>query len=284
MTDTAAASVPPNLRDRTPLALASIVAAFAIFNSVATWIWPDHEGILSFMMLGAFTMQPILLGIWTALGAGSILTRLPIAVPCMLLLFVVPGYIPAASADVRRIEFIAFALAGFAIYVAAIVLFLIFRWFTGFRIQSATIKPSFDNVRIKFSIRYLFALMTVCAIAAGLAAQLKFQTKPPPPSFLGSDFLISMLTYGSALLATMVLPTVVVPLAVLHGRPSHRAIIPLIVFWAIITISGVVVVTFGDKYVEAIEVIVQLQIGAVLAGALAAIPLRIAGLRLVRYR
>ena len=75
MTETAANSAPLNARDRTPLALAGVVVAFAVLNSIAStaiWIWPNSDdGIGGVVALGVLVFQPVMFGVWTALGAGK---------------------------------------------------------------------------------------------------------------------------------------------------------------------------------------------------------------------
>jgi hypothetical protein len=289
MTETAAPSAPPLARDRTSLALAGVVVVFALLNSIASlasWIWPDIYGdLLSIIAVAVLVFQPMMFGVWTALGAGSILTRLPIAVPCLMLLFIAPGYVPAYFADVRRKEFVVAVLVGFAIYAATLILFLVFRWFTGFRIQPRASQPSIEKAGISYSVKYLWALITVYAVALGLTTQLKFQAAQPPPNFIfGPDFFISILVLGGAIISAAALPTLAIPLAILHGRPSRRAVLSSIAFWIVVTLSAFVTLNDKNQPLETLGALLLAQFGAALAGALTALPLRVAGLQLVRYR
>jgi hypothetical protein len=288
MTDTAAPSLPPASRDRSALALAGSVVAFALVNSLATWFENRvEEGYWSYVMMGVLVSQPTLFGVWTALGAGSILTRVPIAIPCLILLFVAPGYVPPTFADVRRVEFIQIVLAGLAIYTATLLLLLVFRRFTGFRIQLHSTQPADDRSGITFSMQYLLALITAYAVALGLAAQLKFDTTPQQPNLLfGPNFFISILVFGGSILFAAVLPTLFVPLSILHGHSTRRAVISAIGFWVAVTFSIMIIVIAmeGGGLRSTFEYLGFVQLGAILAGALAALALRFAGLRLVRYR
>lgn len=270
-------------RNRSTWALAGIVVGFALFNSIATFLWPTNDSPVGFLLLGAMDTQPLLFGMWTALGAGSMVTRFPMATACLMMLFVAPGYLPAAFADIQRRDFIAAVLAGLAVYSVAVILFALFRRFTGSRIISNASALSHDH-RVRFSTKYLLILITIVAVVLGLSTQLKFQQIQPIWNFLAPNFYIAMLTFGTAIVTIVTLPTLAVPLAILRGRLSRRAIIFAVVFWLI-----VVCLLLIFSFIEQGEPLNDLgaallaQVGAILIGTAAAVPLRVAGMRLVRY-
>lgn len=286
MTNVAAPAIPPTSRDRTHLALAGVVVAYAVINAGVLLILPDNpEDWAEAIMIGGTVFQPTIFGLWTALGAGSILTRLPMAAASLMLLFVVPGYIPANFADTQRKDFIATVLAGFTIYAATVVLFLIFRWFTGFRIHRPHREAPTSSARVKFSIKYLLALTTIFAVVLGLTAQLKFQTTPPPPSFiLGPNFFIEILVVMSSVIYAAVLPTIAVPLSILHGHPTRSAMLWPVAIWIVFMTSLVFVFIDDGDLVNTIGFMLLAQLGAIVLGALTSFPLRYCGLRLTRPR
>jgi hypothetical protein len=284
MSESAAAPAPQSPRDPAPFAFAGVVVAFAVLNALTTWISQSVTNeIAGFMMLGAAIIQPMLLGVWTALGSGSILMRATMALPCVLLVIVVPGYVPPYFSDLQRREFVTIALACIAIYVISLIVFLIFRRLTRLRLQSHVSGDSPDKPGIRFSVKFLLAVTTIYAVCLGLATRLTFQSKPPPPSFLfGPDFFIFVVWFGGAILAAAVLPTIAVPLAILHGRPTRRASIIATSIWAVVTLV-LFVVLFDDGPTEAIGVPLLTQTGAILTGMITALALRYFGLRVIRF-
>src|SRR4051812_13362617 len=153
MTGSIAPSPDSRTRDHTAWALIGVITGYVLLSSVAQWFLASgNESLVSYLLMGVLVFEPVMIGIWTALGAGSMLLRLPIAIPCLLLLFVAPGYIPAAYADVERREFTYTVVAGFGVFVAATIVFLIFRRITRFRIQSPDVQTQ-DSTRMKFSLK-----------------------------------------------------------------------------------------------------------------------------------
>jgi hypothetical protein len=274
---------PSTARDPTYVALAGVVLAYAAINSFIAFIWPDGAwDAVEALLIGGMVLEPMMFGLWTALGAGSILTRLSLAVPCLLFVFVAPGYVPANFADTQRSDFIATVLTGFAMYAVTLALFLIFRRFTRFRIQ----RPERDHPNgtsgIHFSMKYLFAVITIFAIALGFTTQLKFQTQPPPPSLFGPDFFLRILVIGGAVIYAALLPTLVVPLSILHGRPSRSAVLWPLALWLLLMASLVfVLIDAGDVW-STVGFVLLAQLGACILGAATALPLRVCGLRMTR--
>ena len=136
MTGPITGSATPYSRDYSPWALGGIVVGYVLLGSLAqSFLVKDDESALSAAMIGVLVFEPMMMAIWTALGPGSILLRAPMAVPCLFLLFVAPGYIPSVYASIERFEFAIAIIAGFGIYTAATLFFLLFRRFTRLRIQ-----------------------------------------------------------------------------------------------------------------------------------------------------
>jgi hypothetical protein len=277
----------PNAHAASNLALIGVAIALALLNSAATAFWPDAgDNYFTIVAWAMFAFEPIAFGVWTAIGAGSILKRLPLAAGCLMLVFVAPGVVPAAFADLRQHEYTVGIATGFGVFAATTVLFLIFRRFTGFRIIPTTVQTPAENTGLKFSIKELLGLITLYAVVLGLVSQLVFQTKPDPNGlmFLGPDFFIRMFLFGGSIVSAAVLPTLAVPLSILHGRPARRAIAMMPVFWVVATLPVALLVLSADidDYSEFLGALLLVQLSAVTIGALVAIALRSAGLRLVR--
>jgi len=280
MTTASVAPVAPEHSPRPTRALIGVVVAFAVVNLLFVWIDPEGpDSVLLAVMYGMFAQEPILFGVWTALGAGSILKRLPVAILLLVLIDIAPGYIPAGYSDIRSDEFALALLMGVAVYIMATLVFLVFRMLTRFRIQLPTGGPQ-DSVR--FSLQELLILITLCAIAMGLGLHLKFNTSPQPFVF-GFDFYLHVLTVGGSILSLALLPTTAVLLAFLHGRPSRGAIQSAAALWFVVVLVLILFFVDRDKiFTEFLVPILVMQLSASVVGAAVAIWLRYNGLRLVR--
>ena len=281
MTSPAGPALRP-IRDRTAWAQAGVILAFVAMSSAAQWYFAGHsETPLATLLLGVLVFEPIMLGIWTALGPGTFVTRLPIALPCLMLLFVAPGYLPEVYKQLQLGEFVATVLMGYAVFAIAIVLFALFRRFTHFRLELKNQAATENTTQFKFSIKYLFALITIYALVFGMTSQLHFQSEPPSPGIFHPMFFIEVVVIGGAVVSAAVLPTTAVPLSILHGSVSQRAVAQALTFWAVVT-GTIIVFTIDAEDPSTIGFALLTQLGATLAGAVAAFILRSAGLRLVR--
>ncbi len=278
--------------DRPPtIVLAGIVLALIALNVLATWLYrfagPPDDWLLA-LTWGVWVFEPILFGVWAALGGGSLVTRLPIAIPFLLMLFVAPGLNKASFADMERFEFIIMVLAGMAIFAVATMLFLAARWFTGLRIEAPAAAQIGDRCRVRFSMKYMLTLITVYAVLFGMATQLKFRTEPPPPSFIvfGPDFYIHVFALGGAIVSGILLPIIAVPLFVLRQQFSKRAAQFAVAFWLVVTVLAAPIFAFlaEESPLEVLQFTLLIQLGATFVGLLVALPMRWVGFRLVSDR
>lgn len=274
----------PEHSARPARALVSVVVALTVLNAITTWLWNDDNDVVQIAIIyGLFGFEPLAFGAWVALGDGSILRRLMLSAPLLMLLFVSPGYVPHVFDDVRLNEFTLMALMGFAMYGASAAIFLIFRTATGFRIRPAEPTNSKSKSDVQFSTRGLLALVTLYAVVMGFTAQLRLETKPRPNLFFGPDFFINIIIFGTLFLAGAVILTAIVPLAILHGRPTIRALALWASAWLPLTLLLGLLATWGQNdTLEFIGAMLLLQLCAATIGAMTALWLRYNGLRLVR--
>lgn len=272
-------------RDHSAVALACIVAAFAIVNSISQLVFSNKWNDFGFVIcLGIWVFEPLSIGMWTALGSGSIFTRLPIAVPSLMLLFIAPGYVPSAFAEVQQGDFIFVVLVGFVVYANAVIVSVLFQKCARFQIQSSARRIPGD-LAVRYSTKYLLVLLTLVGVVLGLGMQLKFERSDSLWGKFGTanDFLQGLI-FTTPLLTTAVLPTLAIPLAILHDRPSRLAIALATVFRAIdiLLFCALSMIELGEPLGNLGPALLA-QVGASLTGAAAAVSLRVAGVRLVRY-
>jgi hypothetical protein len=272
---------------RPSLVLMSVVALYFAFNAATAWFF-SNGGISDWVevaFIGMLVFQPIAMGMWTALASGLTLLNATLAVPCLMALIVATGFDRNGYADIQRSEFIIFAVTGFVIFALAMLLFLAVRRRTQLRIEPHhgaffPIAPGFH-----FGIRFLLTLTTLCAIVLAILVRLNFQTEPRPQTFLvfGPDFFIRIFAVAGTILSAAVLPTMAVPLFILYGRASKRALRNAIVFGALATLLVVGVCgALEDNLLDAFKGVLLVQLGATIAGTISGLALRWGGFRLVR--
>ena len=268
------------------IVLSGIVVILTALNAL-TWNYQDAgsaDDRLQLMIVGVWVFEPILFGVWTALGSGSVVTRLPLVVPCMLMLFVAPGPNRASFADMERFQFIIIVLVGTAIFAVATMLFLAVRWFTGLRIEPSTAAQIAYQPRVRFSMKYLLLTITAYAVLFGMAAQLKFRSEPPPPSFFifGPDFYIYVFAIGGAIASGILLPIIAVPLIVLRPSCSKRAVQISLSCWFVVTVLAVAIFAYLEEasLPEVFQFAVLMQLAAAFVGLLVTLPMRWVGFRL----
>lgn len=283
MCDEAATSSEPEIRDRSATALIILFVAFIAANWIAALSCPDSDDSLGIFMVafyGAFVIQPILLGVWTALGRGSLLTRFPMAVPCPLLWMIVPRFTPDAFSRVRPYEFQSFVGAAYETFVVTTLLFLLWRRFTKCRIlpQSASNTPS---TGVRFSMTWMLLLMTACAVALGTTSHIEFDNATP--AFFGPSLFVWIVLISYTALSAAILPTTAIPLIMLYGRPSRTVVIWCVMFWLVVVVAFCLIFKDeGNSKGEPLGTILLGQLGAIVVGAVSALVLRWGGLRLIK--
>ena len=264
------------------LTLSGIVFALAALNLATFWLYPETPppDYVEAMFIGAWVFQPMLLGIWTALGPGRFVTRLPLVVPCLVLVAAAPG-LHRAGFDLERREFIVIVAAGIAILLVTSGLLFIVRRFTGWRIAQSFHEAHRGPSCFQFDLKYLLILITLWAAALGITSSLVF-APPNPSTFFGFNFFVHVAAIGGAAISAMLLPTVAVPLFVLSAPVSKRFVVYWGAFWALEICLATAVWRLIE--IQPLWQILQwellMQFGAGVVGAIAALALRWAGYRL----
>jgi hypothetical protein len=159
----------------------------------------------------------------------------------------------------------------------------LFRRFTNFRIRAANEPSTSISPAFKFSIKYLLVLITIYSVVLGMTSQLQFQTNPSSSVFFGPAFFIEIVVFGGAVVSAALLPTTAIPLSILYGSVTRSAVAKLFIFWAVVT-GTVVLFTLDMDDPSVLGFLLLAQFGSAIAGALAALLLRRAGLKLVQDR
>ncbi len=266
---------------RRQLAVLAISAAIGVFNAASRWFLLDSASDwIETIVIGAWAMEPLLFAGWTALGPGSIVTRLPLALAGFAFDVAAPGLYRPNFADVERREFVSLFVAAMSLFAAATSLLLLVRWITGLRIEQNPGPKLYLGVR--FDTKYLLVLMTLCAVTIATLSGLTFGKPRPALISFGPDFYIRIVIYGSLYCFFALLPVLAVAMFSLRHSPSRRAVWFVLVGWAIsfVIMAGVWVGLMQEWGWEAIEAVGLIQLGAAAMAIPAAFVLRTAGYRL----
>jgi hypothetical protein len=266
-----------------------ILVGLVLFNIGVFWIFAEDEYLpewVNAVVIGAWTFEPMLLAIWTALSPGALIIRLSLAVPSLALLIAAQAIAPGGFKDIELYEFKIMTIAGSVMFAADLILMLILRWFFGWRLEPPGLAELQPAPRFQFGIKYLIILLTLCAVVLGILSDPVF--KPPPePNFafimFGPEFFLHIVMVGGTTILFALLPLAAIPLMLLSAQRSKRAFAWTLGTWGVMTVLiAAVWLALGEENVLPFGLLVQL--GAAVLGFAAAVPLRLAGYRLKTSR
>jgi hypothetical protein len=136
----------------------------------------------------------------------------------------------------------------------------------------------------QFSLKYLLTLMTVCAILLGVGRVLASRQGWATSESTSRNVLESIIIPVGFITLAMI-PSIVVPLLILSGRPSTRLAVILPLGWAALTwlaVETIVAIDGPPDKLEIAKAVVGLQLGAAVAGLVSAVVVRYCGYRLIR--
>jgi hypothetical protein len=263
--------------------LAASVFGFAILNTLIPWTVP-HIGAreeLQSIVIGLFGIEPMLFAIWAAFGPQRAIIRIPLIVLSLILVVVAPGLDASSFKSVERFEFVMLLVAALALFTTTTLILLIPRHFIGWRIERLGEDPESSDGPLQFDTKHLMVLVTLCALALGITFNLKFAPHDPPGLFSGPSFIVFIMAFGSSIIFLLHLPTLAIPIGILMDRPSNTFYLQTLALWFLITL-GVGLFWMSQGGMEAAQFPPLIQLGGALVGVAAALPLRWAGLRLVK--
>jgi len=270
--------------NRSQLGLFAIIGGYIAFNSVLLWISyqnsPENDYFITFVV-GALAFEALSFGIWLAMGTGTLVTRLPVVIVGVSIVAAALGLVASHMEPWDRFEFIALVLSSSAILVASSIVFSIVRWFLQRRIISQDSQSGSEHRKVRFSMRYLLALTTGVAVALGTASLLTLK-EPEPRPYFGPDFEIFVMVVGGLIVSGIVLPITVLPLFLLHGHATQRALAFAAGFWCVVTASTSLYWSLneGGSQPDILLSILLAQFSAAIVGTCAGLTLKLAGFRL----
>jgi hypothetical protein len=258
------------------LVFVAIVAAHVLFNLFVS----DRHQIewIQRVTTGARIAQPVLFAAWAALGSAPATIRIPLTIATLIAVETAAGARLAVDAtrttcfEILVITLPLFLGAALALWIARI-----FKHWVIVRRYAET-----DVARSQFSLKYLIGLTTATAFLLGLGKILL------SADYSASNFdLTDFAREAAAPLAIMLLatlPAVAAPLFVLSHLPDWRSIIALFTFGLLTSFCAIwLLASIATQPLStSAEDIFGIQAGAIAAGTLTAIPLRLVGYRLTK--
>jgi hypothetical protein len=228
--------------------------------------------------LAFLVFQPAILGAWAALADGSPIMRLSIALPCVAVLLALAIVDEYPIRFIHR-DFAPVIAAGLTVCLMSFALFKAFRRFTGFRLQWGPIPSPSNAHNYQFGLKYMLIVITFVAITLGFMGRaVYYRMVHGGVTDFEPDVIVLVLFVAGLVFVGAILPTSSIPLIILHGWPSNRAILISLTLYLVVTLP---LLALFHRDMQAVFIS---QLGSLFAGALTALPLSLVGLRLVRDR
>jgi len=262
-------------RCRAVLAVAFLAAVHVAFRAllnpigVSVGTIPDWVALIC---MGVLVSQPVLFGIWAAIGPGPFFARVPATIAALIAVCIA-GVIrrwnllwPSVAATSIQADQFVWDLALFALVMGTM---WIAGKLVGWRVVSYSNEPSAAQLN-QFSLKFLLGLTAVCSVLLAIG-RLWASANASAASFAG----IVLLT---------LFPVLVLPFIALSVRPLWRFILLVPVLWAFLTWLAIETVAAMEKVPpsQVANELVLLQVGAAIASLTAAMMLRLAGYRFSR--
>lgn len=265
----------PSSFNRRTVALLTIVAAFALFN--LCFNVDGHAQHWRNTLTGVCLAQPLLLGVWAAIGPPPAVKRLPATAVVLFLLAITCSFNGFVGNSQARLLQTLFILSG--LFIGAACAMWIINTRTKWQIAS---QQQLASVSLnQFSLKYLIGLMTAVGVTLALGRFLI--SLSPSANTAGWNTGLTRIMWISAVILLGTLPIEFVPLVALSRRPSLGVAILLLIAWPVTTLSAVLIVTMLDRndWFRITTDLITFQIGGTVAAAFAAIALRKGGYRLL---
>jgi len=233
---------------------------------------------------GAWIMEAILMGVWSALGPGPIATRIPMTVICLGLAVAQLVYLDSRMGPIERYEFTAILAIGFSFYLITLLALGLIRRMNGLHLSNE-LQVQTPPTHFQFRISYLLALTTVLGIALAVTQNVRFDDPQPQSTpnvvVFGPSFVVAVMVYASVFCFVAELP--IVPMALFALRPIQSKKTSRILFsvWGVVTFGLVLLLNaMEDSWRWDFVAVILVQAGGASCALLSAMLLRSVGIRL----
>jgi uncharacterized membrane protein len=264
----------PRWLDRRALALLAIVAAYALYDLCCDA--NNQTNQFRCLLTGVWLAQPILLGVWAAIGPPPAVKRVPATAITLVLLATACSNNAFTGNSSRHLLETIFIMSG--LFIGAAFVMSIIGYRTSWQIASQQISPA--AAINQFSLKYLIGMMTFVGFTLAFG---RFLMAASPSNATQWSTSLIRLAWVSGVILLGTLPIAAVPIVMLSRRPTARAIVSLLIAWVVTTLSAIQIVTALDRaeWTRIASDLIGFQLGGALAGALTALALRKSGYRLL---
>jgi hypothetical protein len=253
--------------------IAFLAVAHILFSALVNPFGPPDTEWNEYLGIGAWYAQPMMFGLWLALGSASFSTRFQLTLLAFaLLLFagaiIVPrrGGVDPDDHPIRVAMFV----------VTAIVMLVIRKW-TGWRIARETDREINARGPVRFNIK---SLLVWTAFLAAMLALGRYMWPAIGPLRLGPLDEIALVTFIFALVFG---PLVFVSLSLLSRRLLSGLTVAAFSAWPVAVFVGTLVLEIvGPAPSDTVKTFFLVSAGGALACCLTVLPLRLIGYRLTR--
>jgi hypothetical protein len=266
-------------RDQTWRALAGLFCAHVLLVVIFNPTGPTnaHDEWTYLVVLGIVFVQPMLFASWLSLGPPPAAKRIPFTIAAAVAVCLATGikhwsfFARPSSANSLDFDWMILDSAFFGIF--ALVGFILRKFFHWHIANKSSMSAGL--VLNQFSLKYLLALTTICALLLSIGRNLAMHRD----TRMISDLLTPM---GIILLAMF--PAMIVPVLTLSKRPAWPIVLIIVAAWATLSWLAVQSIVaqgpFSPGKSEMIQQILFLQLGGTIAGGGSALVLRLSGYRL----
>jgi hypothetical protein len=260
------------------------------FNSAAPVVTPP-AWVVYIGLIGAMSVQPLLLGVWAGVGPGKLLTRFPIVSAAQILLvfagsfkrwnaFMFWGTAPTVSTAswgaLSNLSIVGalsmFAYVGVIAYVAGRM--------TKRKILRMPFSAPGPGSGGHFTVKYLLGLTAICAALLAIGRLISFEQSSTFRWYeLAFAGLFSSVVGGFMLVAAPVLSLLILSKQVRTRR--HAANLAGACLVSLLTMIAMCLVT-SQPMPTFLGQLLPMLIGAMTSGVLTALPISLAGYRFIR--
>ncbi len=247
-----------------------VACGHLLFAALCIPFGPDFPELAELMFLGAWYMQPVLFAQWLVIGSGRLTTRFQLTVLSFALLISIGRMVPESNIDredvtIRIVQFL----------ITAIAMSIIRAWL-GWRIALGAVPVKNDKSPVRFSVR---SLLIWTAFWAAFLVMGRF-------IWTHSDHSISVdleeIAIGTSIFALVFGPLAFVALSLLSTKGISGLTVGTAIIWSVATIILILVISLLEPSdPEVIATILLVSCGGTLTVCMTALPLRLAGYRLV---
>jgi len=246
---------------------------------------PANGGIREFMMQGFLFSQPILLAFWAGFAPQPFRQRFLWAfLLCILVAFAeeLGPLLTAHYTDVHHTDSGFLMILFFGLFSVATVLFLIIRRLSRWRIKHSVIEDACSDYEpTQFGIKHLIILISITALACGLARSLVLLGSGSPLGLSGLRFVVGLVG-----IVCFLFPVLAIPWCVMTCRPRMMLlIITMAIIWVACSLAGYMIVVTAQEPrgdMEFTKPMLFMQLGAGLSVLLSTLVMRFCGFRMIR--